>query len=56
MTIDRTDVLWRAWNRVRSNKGAAGVDEATLRSIEERGVTQSLEGIEADLKAGQYQP
>jgi hypothetical protein len=38
--------------RVRSNKGAAGVDEATLGSIEERGVTQFLEGIQADLKAG----
>jgi retron-type reverse transcriptase len=42
--------------RVRSNKGAAGVDEATLGSIEERGVTQFLEGIQADLKAGRYRP
>jgi group II intron reverse transcriptase/maturase len=41
---------------VRGNKGAAGVDEATLRSIEERGVTQFLEGIQADLKAGRYRP
>jgi group II intron reverse transcriptase/maturase len=41
---------------VRSNKGAAGVDETTLRSIEERGVTQFLEGIQADLKAGRYRP
>jgi group II intron reverse transcriptase/maturase len=41
---------------VHSNKGAAGVDETTLRSIEERGVTQFLEGIQADLKAGRYRP
>jgi group II intron reverse transcriptase/maturase len=41
---------------VRSNKGAAGVDEDTLRSIEERGVMQFLEGIQADLKAGRYRP
>jgi group II intron reverse transcriptase/maturase len=41
---------------VRSNKGAAGVDEITLRSIEEQGVPQFLEGIEADLKAGEYRP
>jgi group II intron reverse transcriptase/maturase len=41
---------------VRSNKGAAGVDETTLRSIEERGVMQFLEGIQADLKAGRYRP
>ena len=54
--IHRSDVLWRAWTQVRSNKGAAGVDETTLRSIEERGVTQFLEGIQADLKAGQYRP
>lgn len=54
--IYRSDVLWRAWTRVRSNKGAAGVDGATLRSIEERGVTQFLEGIQADLKAGRYRP
>src|SRR5271165_3434677 len=54
--IHRSDVLWEAWKRVRSNKGAAGVDETTLRSIEERGVTQFLEGIQADLKAGRYRP
>jgi group II intron reverse transcriptase/maturase len=54
--IYRSDVLWEAWKRVRSNKGAAGVDEITLRSIEEQGVTQFLEGIQADLKAGQYRP
>jgi len=52
--IYRSDVLWRAWMRVRSNGGAAGVDEATLRSIEEQGVAQFLEGIQADLKAGRY--
>jgi hypothetical protein len=54
--IYRSDVLWRAWTRVRSNGGAAGVDQATLRSIEERGVVQFLEGIQADLRAGRYRP
>jgi len=32
------------------------VDQTTLRSIEEQGVTQFLEGIQADLKAGEYRP
>src|SRR5436190_6205115 len=54
--IYRSDVLWEAWRRVRSNGGAAGVDQATLRSIEEQGVAQFLEGIQADLKAGRYRP
>jgi retron-type reverse transcriptase len=54
--ICRSDVLWGAWKRVRSNKGGAGVDETTLRTIEEQGVTRFLEGIQADLKAGRYRP
>src|SRR5712692_6868229 len=54
--IHRSDVLWEAWKRVRSNKGAAGVDEVTLRSIEEQGVSEFLEGIQADLRTGRYRP
>ena len=54
--IYRSDVLWEGWKRVRSNKGAAGVDEITLRSIEERGVRQFLEGIQAERKASRYRP
>src|SRR6202045_4174671 len=54
--IYRSDVLWEAWRRVRSKQGAAGVDEITLRSIEEQGIAQFLEGIQADLKASQYRP
>jgi RNA-directed DNA polymerase len=54
--IYRSDVLWEAWKRVRSNKGAAGVDETTLQSIAAQGVTRFLEGIQAELKAGRYRP
>ena len=32
------------------------MDETTLRSIEEQGVTRFLEGIQADLKAGRNRP
>jgi len=54
--IYRSDVLWEAWRRVRSNKGAAGVDRETLENIEQQGVGQFLAGIEADLRAGRYRP
>jgi len=54
--ICRGDVLREAWRRVRSNKGAAGVDEQSIQSIEEKGVDGFLEGIRADLLAGRYRP
>ena len=43
--IHRSDVLWEAWRRVRSNGGAAGVDRETLEDIEQAGVDQFLAGI-----------
>jgi RNA-directed DNA polymerase len=54
--IYRSDVLWEAWRRVRSNGGAAGVDRETLEDIEQQGVDQFLAAIEADLRAGRYRP
>jgi RNA-directed DNA polymerase len=54
--IYRSDVLWEAWKRVRSNGGAAGVDGLTLEEIEERGIAEFLGGIHADLRAGRYRP
>jgi len=54
--ICRGDVLREAWKRVRSNKGAAGVDEQGIRAIEEKGVDLFLDGIRADLLAGRYRP
>lgn len=54
--IYRSDVLEEAWKRVRSNKGAAGVDGETLKTIEQRGVSEFLTELQADLKSGNYRP
>lgn len=54
--IFRSDVLEEAWKRVRSNKGAAGVDGETLATIEQRGVSEFLAELAADLRSGKYRP
>ena len=54
--IYRSDVLWEAWRRVRSNGGAAGVDGETIQAIEERGPGKFLAEIQAELRAGRYRP
>ena len=54
--IYRSDVLWEAWRRIRSNGGAAGIDAETIRAIEDRGVGEFLTEIAAALRAGRYRP
>jgi RNA-directed DNA polymerase len=54
--VHRSDVLWEAWERVRENRGAAGVDKLTLVEVEARGVHLMLDGLAADLRAGIYRP
>jgi group II intron reverse transcriptase/maturase len=54
--IWRRDVLLEAWKRVRSNKGAAGVDGETLAMIEQQGVGPFLAELQAMLRAGKYRP
>src|SRR5579885_954057 len=54
--VYRRDVLWEAWRRVRSNRGAAGMDAETIGAIEQRGVEEFLAEIEAALRAGRYRP
>src|SRR5271166_3672511 len=55
--IHRGDVLWEAWERVKANRGAAGVDRVTLAYVEEvYGAARLLGELQADLRAGTYRP
>jgi RNA-directed DNA polymerase len=54
--ICRPDLLQEAWNRVRRNRGAAGVDGVTLVAAEEYGVTRLLAELADDLRSGRYRP
>jgi RNA-directed DNA polymerase len=54
--IHRSDVLWEAWERVRANRGAAGVDAITLAVVEDYGVHRMLGELGDDLRAGIYRP
>jgi RNA-directed DNA polymerase len=55
--IHRGDVLWEAWERVRRNRGAAGVDRVTLAFVEdEYGVARMLGELQQVLRDGSYRP
>jgi RNA-directed DNA polymerase len=54
--VHRGDVLWEAWERVRKNRGAAGVDRVTLVAVEDYGVDRMLRELRRDLREGVYRP
>lgn len=54
--IVRPDVLWRAWEEVRANRGRAGVDGVCIEDVERDGVEAYLAGLATDLKAEVYRP
>jgi RNA-directed DNA polymerase len=54
--VYRSDVLERAWELVRANRGAAGIDKQTIADVEEHGVAKLLDELAADLKDGRWRP
>jgi RNA-directed DNA polymerase len=54
--VARGDILFRAWDDVRSNRGAPGVDGVTIAHVEASGVAAFLQDLAADLQAGTYRP
>jgi group II intron reverse transcriptase/maturase len=54
--LHRGDVLREAWERVKSKRGAAGIDGETLSMIEQGGVEKFLQDIQRRLRTGQYWP
>jgi RNA-directed DNA polymerase len=54
--ISRGDVLREAWERVRRNRGAAGVDGQSIRDVEQSGVESFLEALGHELRTGEYRP
>ena len=49
-------VLRRAWDQVRQNKGAAGIDGETLKAVEAYGVERMLAELRELLVSGRYRP
>jgi RNA-directed DNA polymerase len=54
--VYRSDVLRTAWERVRANQGAAGVDGVTIAQIQQQGVETLLTELHEQLRAHRYQP
>jgi RNA-directed DNA polymerase len=54
--VHRGDVLDRAWEQVRRNRGAAGIDQTTLADVERYGVARLLGELAQDLKERRYRP
>lgn len=54
----RDDVLWEAWKTVKRNGGTAGIDNITIRDIEQsnKGISGFLQEIREELKAKKYYP
>jgi retron-type reverse transcriptase len=54
--VARSDVLERAWDEVRANRGAFGADGVTVGDVEAYGVAAFFEDLAAALRSGTYRP
>ncbi len=54
--IARRDVLARAWEQVRRNRGAAGIDGQTITEVETYGVERLLDELREQLETHRYRP
>jgi RNA-directed DNA polymerase len=54
--VYRRDVLERAWELVRRNRGAAGIDRLTIQQVELFGVDRLLDKLADTLKQGSWRP
>jgi RNA-directed DNA polymerase len=54
--VYRRDVLGRAWELVRANRGAAGIDRQTIADVERYGIARLLDELAADLTQGRWRP
>jgi RNA-directed DNA polymerase len=54
--VARSDILWWAWEEVRSHRGAPGVDGVTIQAVEASGVATFLQDLAAALRTGAYRP
>jgi RNA-directed DNA polymerase len=54
--VYRRDVLERAWEQVRANRGAPGIDGTTIKDVEEYGVSVLLDELATELQQGRWRP
>lgn len=54
--VHRSDILRRAYELVKENRGAAGVDGETFESIKEKGLESWLKKLEEELREKRYKP
>ena len=52
--VCRQDILQEAWQRVKSNKGAAGVDQVDINAIRDYGEDRFLNELEQELRSRRY--